>query len=67
LEVMQAMTVSTYNKGKYWAIGYPYSETGPMVNEAVSLGIYTPPARPHAWPDIVAFPPLTSMNIRKKE
>lgn len=51
LQRMLQRTVSLYNQEKYWAFGRPMKETNAIAEEAISLGIYKPPLRPHPKPD----------------
>jgi hypothetical protein len=44
--------VDNFNRGKYWAWTRPMKETNGIVAEAVSLGVYVPPARPLPAPTI---------------
>ncbi|MDH4041618.1 MAG: hypothetical protein OEV88_13250 [Gammaproteobacteria bacterium] len=45
--------VQMFDEGKYWAWPHPIKETNDIVAQAISLGIYAPPARPLPKPAIL--------------
>jgi hypothetical protein len=49
------MRVNNFNKGIYWAFGKPADETQKVISEAISLGVYVPPARPHPERDVIVL------------
>ncbi len=45
--------VQIFNEGKYWAYPLSMKESKDIVEQSISLGIYTPPPRPLPTPDIL--------------
>jgi hypothetical protein len=52
LQIQLDKRVSVFNNGNYWSWSIPIAESNGAVEQAITLGIYTPPPRPLAAAEI---------------